>query len=161
MDRFTPVPEIRDYVDRLFDEFQSFQRGRLLPWRRIELILGHSIDEGRGRYIVDLFRRRLRQEKGIVTRAVYGQGLRFLTHEDALTDVPIYRFRKAARQMHYGLSESKAISTRSMGVHKKAFHAQTVLGMRRQRRHLQRTAREAKLLRESLALPSPQASRYA
>ena len=132
-----------EQVDALYNRFVFYQRGSVIPWSEIELCMGRGRIEEGGWQIIRRFRRRLRQDREIVTLPKDTVGLRLLTHEEAAREIPALRQKRAYRQVSRGLYETATIDGGALSDRLRLALAMQRQHLQAHRLHLGRSRREA------------------
>lgn len=144
--------EITKRVDAVYALFDDAVRGDLIVWSRIEAACGFS--RGQELYsIVARVKKRLRRERGIVAWCKVGVGVRLLTHSEATREVPAARQRRAARQIHRGLTELDCVETGAISTHERRVLEAQKRAMRDERRTLRKSVRSFEKDMRTEALP--------
>jgi hypothetical protein len=113
---FETNPEVQEAIERLWQEYQGVERGTIIPWDEIETVMGRSRDDVSGWHIIRQFRKRLRIEKHITTWKQDSVGIRCLTHQQTLHEMPVIRQRKARRQVTRCLKELATVDEKRLTV---------------------------------------------
>lgn len=136
-----PIDKIKEAVDDLMSLAARYDRGQCIQWDEIEKIAGSRFDN-RARHIIGKWRRRLMKDREIVTLCSLGVGVRLLTHEETLKEVPAIRQRKAYRQVRKALREVETIDVGRLSDHQRRLLASQKSNMADQRRQLFRSRKE-------------------
>lgn len=154
MMQFAEKTENTDALDRLKAAFADPARGTILAWDDLERVMGTQRDTSRGLYVLVKFRKWLRREHRIVTFAERDVGLRTLTHAEAVREVPVYRQRRAFRQVTRGLRELATVDSGALTDHERLVLTRQQDAMRSEKRKLNAGAREVSaMLRRPEPLP--------
>jgi len=107
----------KDAVEALFVALDDFTKGTTVPWLIIQKAMGcHRNDRG-GWTIVNRVRKRLRVDRQIVTLADPRVGLKFLTDNEVALIIPVFRGRRARRQIDRGIRETDAADVAQLSHH--------------------------------------------
>lgn len=136
------IAEIKETTDELMNLAGRFDRGQIIPWHDVEAIAGDRRDN-RGKHIITKWRKRLEQEREIVTLAADGVGVRLLTHRETATEIPRIRQRKAYRQIRRGLKQTQTIDPSQLSDHERRLLVAQQHNMADARRDLFRSQRQA------------------
>jgi len=128
-------------ISNLWNTFSETPRGTLVPWRKIEAVIGFSRKHG-GWHLINRFRKKMRTILGVVTLAENNTGLRFLTHEETLTEVPALRQQRAYRQVNRCLRELKTVDGTALSDHQRLVLFSQRHNLKVQRLQISRSRRE-------------------
>lgn len=135
------IQEITKAVEALMVLTKQFERGQCVSWEAIEAIAGPR-DEGRGRYVITKWRRRLFQEREIVTLCADGIGVRLLTHKETAREIPRIRQRKAYRQVRRAIKECETVDQTKLSDHDWRLLSAQRMNMAEQRQDLYRSQKQ-------------------
>lgn len=114
--QFVASDIITDAVDRCFALIQQYHRGVIVPWSAIESTSGFARQSTHWSAFLRRFRRKTRDERGIVLWPVTGVGLQLCTVEDQLRRVPLARAARAARQLKRGHEALSSIDDKELSL---------------------------------------------
>lgn len=134
---------ITDAVERLMQVSSEYDRGQLIAWSEIEPISGNR-NENRGKYIINKWRKRLENEREIVTLVANAVGVRLLTHRETATEIPRIRQKKAYRQIRRALKQTSLVDDAQLPLQERRLLASQRGNMAEQRRELFRSQRQAR-----------------
>lgn len=135
------IAEITNATDELMTLAGRFDRGQIIPWHDVEAIAGDRRDN-RGKHIITKWRKRLEQEREIVTLAADGVGVRLLTHRETATEIPRIRQRKAYRQIRRGIKQTQTVDPSQLSDHERKLLVAQQHNMTEARRELFRSQRQ-------------------
>lgn len=148
-------PECTIAVDALAEFLLRHSRGQTVAWEQIDATIDCSHESARGRHVVNRARARLQRDHNLVTRSEIRVGIELLTHKEAARWVPIHRHRRAARQLHRGIREMRAVDTVRLSDHERRLHAMQLHRMLEERRECRKSARDHEANKPAESLPRP------
>lgn len=110
------IAEVTTATDELMTLAAKYDRGQVVAWCDIELIAGDR-RENRGKHIIDKWRRRLEQERDIVTLCAESVGVRLLTHLETAREIPRIRQRRAYRQLRKAIKQTQTVDVGQLRDH--------------------------------------------
>lgn len=135
------IAEVTEAVDLLMALSDNFDRGNTISWEAIEAIAGDRT-ENRGKHIISKWRKRLEQEREIVTLAADGVGIRLLTHLETAKEIPRLRQRRAYRQLRRAIKQTRTVDPAQLSDHDRRLLAAQQQNMARSRRDLFQSQRQ-------------------
>lgn len=93
---FVPSERVSLAVGALMAAAESYAKGSVMPW--VEVSAAMEMHYRDSMHIVNKFRRELRKTRGIATWCEPDWGIRFLTDQEVVRDVPRKRRRRIVRQ---------------------------------------------------------------
>lgn len=135
------IAEVTTATDELMKLAEQYERGQVIAWCDIELIAGDR-RENRGKHIINKWRKRLEQEREIVTLAADNVGIRLLTHLETAREIPRLRQRKAYKQLRRGIKQVKTVDPSRLGDHDRRLLVAQQQNMADSRRDLFRSQKQ-------------------
>lgn len=135
------IAEITNATDELMKLADNYERGQCIAWSDIEAIAGDR-RENRGKHIIGKWRRRLEQERDIVTLTADNVGVRLLTHLETAREIPPMRQRKAYRQIRRAIKQTKTVDMSRLGDHDRRLLVAQQNNMADTRRELLRSQKQ-------------------
>ena len=150
----------KELVDALCNRFADWQRGTTIPWHEIEKCMGRSRFAPGGWTIIRRFARRLQRDREIEARPLkINDGLHLFTHEENARLTPLYRQKRAYRQVNKEIKSTATIPLDQLPIHLRTSLVAQRNFMKQERLSLGRAKREAQVIgKKSFSHPVPLAS---
>ncbi len=132
---------LANLVAKVFDAAANLDRGDVLTWGEIETVLNLKRYEGQWKQIINAVKLRIRNERGIATRAIVNVGLLFFTVKQQLHRCPEYRQQRAIRQITHGIRELQAIENEPLSVHEAMRFNMSMEALKTERKAIRNDAR--------------------
>jgi len=135
------IAEVTVAVDSLMQLADSYERGQVIAWCDIERIAGDRT-EFRSRHIINKWRKRMEQERDIVTLGAPMVGIRLLTHLETAREIPRLRQRKAYKQLRRAIKQTATVDTSRLSDHERRLLVAQQHNMAETRKELFRSQRQ-------------------
>ncbi len=133
--------EVTEAVEALMQLAAQYERGQCIPWEDIEAITGIR-DNDRAKYVIGKWRRKLENEREIVTLPAVLVGVRLLTHKETATEIPAIRQRRAYRQIRKAIKQTSLVDVSRLSDHERRLLVSQRNNMANQRRELFRSRKQ-------------------
>lgn len=140
-------------AEETWETVKNYTRGDIIPWSVIELAMNRARTETGGWTIIKRLRERLLHDREICTLPEDTVGLRLLTDQEAASELPIMRQKKAYRQVSRCLREIRAVNRGNLSDHERLlldFHRRS---LREERLQIGRAERDAGKIGRTETLP--------
>jgi len=135
------IAEVTTATDDLMKLAERYERGQVIAWCDVELIAGDR-RENRSKHIINKWRRRLEQEREIVTLCAESVGVRLLTHLETAREIPRIRQKRACRQIRKALKQTQTVDASRLTDHDRRLLVAQRQNMVSTRRELFRSQRQ-------------------
>jgi transposase-like protein len=135
------IAEVTAATDLLMQLADRYERGQVIAWSDIEAISGERT-EFRSRHIINKWRRRLEQEREIVTLGAPNVGVRLLTHQETAQEIPRLRQRKAYKQLRRAIKQTSTVDISRLTDHQRRLLVAQQQNMADTRRELFRSQKQ-------------------
>jgi hypothetical protein len=143
-------------VERVWVVLANYAKGETIPWNLVEAAIGVHRDDRGGRTVIKRLCRRLLRDRQITAFPEKNVGIRLLTDNQAATEVPAMRQKRARRQISRGLKETSVVDLSQLSRSASAHLAMARRHMKAERLAITRGSREAAALLRPAASVSAQ-----
>jgi hypothetical protein len=110
--------EVTAAVDALMALASQYERGQCISWGEVEAIVGIR-DNDRAKYVIGKWRRKLENEREILTLTAVTVGVRLLTHKEAAAEIPALRLKRAYRQTNRMIKQTRLVDVTRLSDHER------------------------------------------
>ena len=143
---FERVERIQEQIDRVYDLTLSLGRGDILEHSAISAVLGLQPHEGSWGHIVGRARRQIEDVRGIATWYEPRVGYKLLTETEQINGLPVWRTKRAFRQLGKGLRSVAALPEAGLTLNQRKAKAVQVHLLTDRQRSMRRDLKEQKAL---------------
>lgn len=133
--------EITAAVEALVAMSAAYNRGQVIGWDSVEATTGPRY-QGRAGYVIKKWRKRLQNDREIVTLCAESVGVRLLTHQQVAEEIPMLAQRRNYRMIRRSRKKLACINTGRLSLTEQRLLAAQTANLADQQRELHRSIQQ-------------------